>query len=260
VVTRFGRTNAGHQSRQPLYGGDARVGPMLGVPSLLKERGLEHRAFSQTSALISTCLTTRRAHLPAGFRAAAGGMRRRNRLPAFRAHGCPALRPEHAGAVGYLMRNAPTVGDALRDLQLHLHLNDRGAVLHLHHLDSQRVALVYTIFWHDTQATSLIYDAALRHSPQDDVRAVRASVEAAVRPVCHRPPEIMQPYRRFFGTNPHSMPSSPRSCSRPRGFDQPIPGADPVLRSILTRAIHQLEAASPTVSRSRCARALCPML
>jgi len=65
------------------------------------------------------------------------------------------------GAIGYLMRNSATVGEALRALLLHLYLHDRGAVPILINLDESYVLLGYSIYRHGTPGTAHLYDIAI---------------------------------------------------------------------------------------------------
>jgi AraC-like DNA-binding protein len=261
LATRSGRSSAGQQPGLVLHGGDARVGPILGLPTLLAERGLdpvrvfaeaglephllddpENRiSFQDFGRLLETC-------------AAATG------CPHFGLLAVERYDRNSLGAVGYLMRNCQTVGEALRNLQLHLHLNDRGAVLYLAQLDAHRVALVYTVFWHDAQATSMIYDAALgiTHGMMREICG--PSWKPLEVRFSHRRPEVTQPYRRFFGINPRFDAMRSAIVFASSWLDQTIPRADPVLRAILARTIHQMEASEPEVLAVQVRRALCPMV
>jgi len=159
-----------------------------------------------------------------------------------------------------LMRNSPTVGDALRCLQLHMHFNDRGAVLHPLRLDSQRVAFVYTIIWHDTPATSLIYDAALgiAHKTMRDLCG--PSWKPLALQFVHRRPEATQPYRKFFGVRPEFDAGRSAIVFASSWLDRPIPGADPKLRNVLARTIHGLEVDLRDSTTLQVRRALYPMV
>lgn len=256
-----GRRRVRSGLNHPERGGDARVGPILAVPSILAERGLDPvRVFA------SVGLDLGLLHDP------------ENRITfqdfgrlleaCADATGCPHFgllaveRYDHnsLGAVGYLTRNSPTVGEALRCLQLHLHLNDRGAVLFLLRLDADRVALCYSIFWHDTPASSMIYDAAL------------AIAHGALRELCgpswkplavqfaHRRPETTRPYREYFGARPEFGAERCAIVFKASWLDHRIAGADPVLHAILTRAIHQLEVSEPDGLAVQVRRALYPMV
>lgn len=65
------------------------------------------------------------------------------------------------GAVGSLMVNSATVGDALRALLMHLHLQDRGAVPILLTSPTGSALLGYSIYRAGLPATAHLYDAAI---------------------------------------------------------------------------------------------------
>jgi hypothetical protein len=104
-----------------------RVGAILAVPSLLAERGIDPARIFAAIGLDPHLLDdpeNRISFHDLGrlFAACAD------------ATGCPHFglmavdRYDHnsLGVIGYLMRNSPTVGETLRNVQLHLHLNDLG--------------------------------------------------------------------------------------------------------------------------------------
>jgi AraC-like DNA-binding protein len=184
------------------------------------------------------------------------------------ATGCPHFglmaveRYDHnsLGAVGHLMRNSPTVGVALRNLQLHLHLNDRGAVLYLLQLDSQRVALVYTIFSHDTPATPLIYNAALGIVYKVLCELCGPSWKPLAVQFAHRPPKAIQPYRKFFGVRPTFNAARSAILFESSWLSRPVPGSNPKLHDLLARSIHGPEVAVQDSVAVQVRRALYPMV
>jgi hypothetical protein len=76
---------------------------------------------------------------------------------------CAALTGcDHFGLlVGELMRHSATVGDALRVLLRHLHLQDRGAAPLLLAPDRFSVILGYSVLRHGVPGTNHILDAAI---------------------------------------------------------------------------------------------------
>lgn len=65
------------------------------------------------------------------------------------------------GALGHLLRNSPSVGDALRSLVLHLHIHDRGAAPVLLAPNPSKIILGYSVYRSETPAIPQIYDAAI---------------------------------------------------------------------------------------------------
>lgn len=256
-----GRTRGRIGRNRPALSGDARVGPVLAIPSLLAERGLDPVHVFATVGLDLRLMDdpeNRISFLDFGrlLEACAD------------ATGCPhfgliaAQRYNHdsLGAVGHLMRNSPTVGEALHSLQLHLHLNDRGAVLFLLHLDSDRVALCYTIFGHDTPATSLIYDAALAVAHRTLRELCGPSWKPLAVQLARRRPVITLPYQRFFRIRPEFDVQRSAIVFASSWLDHPIAGSDPELLDILEGAIDQLELREPDSITARVRRTLYPMV
>ena len=238
-----------------------RVGAIIAVPSLLAERGLDPvRVFAAVG--LDPCLLddpeNRISFQDLGRLLAACAD----------ATGCPHFGlmaverygPDSLGAVGHQMRNSPTVGEALRNVQLHLHLNDRGAALFLLHLDPERVALCYTIFWHDTDVTSLIYDAALAVAHKALCELCGPAWKPLTVQFAHRRPAAALPYKRFFGVRPEFDAQRCAIVFASSWLDHPVAGADPALRDSLERAVHQLEASEPDSLAAQVRRALYPMV
>ena len=238
-----------------------RVGAIIAVPSLLAERGLDPvRVFAAVG--LDPCLLddpeNRISFQDLGRLLAACAD----------ATGCPHFGlmaverygPNSLGAVGRQMRNSPTVGEALRNVQLHLHLNDRGAVLFLLHLDPERVALCYTIFSHDTDVTALIYDAALAVAHKALCELCGPAWKPLTVQLAHRRPAAALPYKRFFGVRPEFDAQRCAIVFASSWLDHPVAGADPALRDSLERAVHQLEASEPDSLAAQVRRALYPMV
>lgn len=182
--------------------GEVRIGPVAAVPDVLKKLGVtsslpfvragvprskfrnpENRvAFEALGHLLSECSTlTGCGH----FGLLVGE--------------CFEL--QGLGAIGHLMRNSSTVGEALRALLLHLYLHDRGAVPILINLEASHVLLGYSIYRHGTPGSAHLYDAAIAIG----YRALKEICGDTWKPLrvqfAHVRPEDPRPYRRVFGPN-----------------------------------------------------------
>jgi AraC-like DNA-binding protein len=148
------------------------------------------------------------------------------------------------GAIGHLMRNSATVGDALRALLLHLYLHDRGAVPILINMDASFVLLGYSIYRHGTPGTAHLYDAAIAIGYKVLKAICGASWKAAHVQFSHGRPKDARPYRRLFG--PHVRFDAEVSGIVFAGswLERTIPGADPRLREQVMSAIRQARASS----------------
>lgn len=148
------------------------------------------------------------------------------------------------GAIGYLMRHSNTVGDALRELLLHLYLHDRGAAPILIDLDASHVLLGYSIYHHGTPGSAQIYDAAIAIG----FKALREICGADWKPVrvqfSHIQPEDTRAYRRLFGPDIEFDADLSGVVFAASWLDHPIAGADPNLRELVVQAIKQTRANS----------------
>jgi AraC-like DNA-binding protein len=148
------------------------------------------------------------------------------------------------GAIGYLMRNSPTVGEALRALLLHLYLHDRGAVPILINLDASHVLLGYSIYRHGTPGAAHIYDVAIAIG----YRALKEICGATWKPLrvrfSHAPPKDARPYRRLFGPRVQFDAEVSGIVFAASWLGHAVAGADPNLRALVLQAIQQTQANS----------------
>jgi hypothetical protein len=145
----------------PVEDGRVRIAPLLGIPRLLMEMGVDPVPLIAEAVLDpalfddpENCLALREA----------------GHLLALTAEytACPhfgVLLGRHVGldslgAVGRLMGSSPDIGSALRNMILYLHRHDRGAIPFLSVSDN-RAMLAYVVYQADTPGTEVIYDLAL---------------------------------------------------------------------------------------------------
>ena len=148
------------------------------------------------------------------------------------------------GAIGHLMRNSATVGDALRALLLHLYLHDRGAVPILINVDASYVLLGYSIYRHGTPGTAHLYDVAIAIGYALLQAICGASWKAAHVQFSHGRPKDARPYRRLFGPSVRFNAEVSGIVFAESWLDRTVPGADPRLRQQVMSAITQASASS----------------
>ena len=104
----------------------------------------------------------------------------------------------HHGALGELMRTAPTVGDALRSFTVMQHLNsEMGAAFVLEEDDA--AALGYALYRTDLEHPDQIYDVAMGVAA-NILRGLCRLQWTAREVLLSRPvPEALAPYKQFFG-------------------------------------------------------------
>ena len=236
---------------------DLSVAPMLQLPALLAEFGVDWRNMLRRSGIDPALLADRTNRITLE---AAG----RLLVDCATTTGCPhfgLLLGQRAGASApgvpaALLDDAGTVGEAIEALSRHLHVHDRAAVLALLPMERGRVRLAYLIFHPGTPGTALIMDAVL------------AIMVESMRSLCGpawRPTEAWLPRRRPQRVGPY------RACLRATlRFDSPhsaiiFPAADlelrprrvqPELRRRVMQIIETMERARPDTTSERVVREL----
>jgi len=230
----------------PTAPGDVRIGPVAAIPQVLSDLGVApRRAFARAGVKLAAF---RDPESRISFEALGRLFAASEALTG--CHHVGLLVGERfalkdLGALGYLMRNSCTVGDAIRALLLNLHLHDRGAVPILLELESSSVLLGYSIYRHQTPATGQMYDAAIAIG----FRILREICGPTWRPLAvqfsHQRPDDVQPYRRLFGPNLKFDAEISGIAFASSWLAQPIAGADPVLHELISRTLTHGLASKP---------------
>lgn len=224
----------------------ARVGPILALPAVLRELGVEpRRAFSKArvqeglfghpdnvidyralGSLLTTCVDlTGCGHfgLLVGARTTIGGF----------------------GYIGELMRHSPTVGEALRVLLLHLYLHDRIAVPVLLRPEPGAVLLGYSTTTTGMEAVDQLYDGAIAIA----FRLLRELCGPPWKPsavqFAYRPRSGTEPYRRVFGAPVRFDAEVSGVVFSDAWLGHAVVGADPAERARISGIIEQFKAANP---------------
>ena len=239
---------------------DIRVGGILAVPSILSELGVRpelaftragvdpalfedpeaHIALDAVGRLLDICVTlTKTNH----FGLLVGERFDLNAL----------------GPLGYLMRNSPTIGDALRSLLLHLHLRDRGAAPVLMSLGPNDSILGYSVYRHDTPGLAQIYDTAIAIAYRILVELCGPSWKPKRVLFSYSPPGNAAPHRRLFGARVDFDAEVSGIVFASQWLQRLIEGADPVLYGTLVEAIQEAEANS-SISFAEQVKAVLPQM
>lgn len=221
--------------------GSVRMAPLLVVPALLREMGLDPVPVIAEAGLDPSLFADPDNTIPFTD----GG-----RLLALCASrtGCPhlgLLMGERQGLsvlgpLGHLARHAPDLGTALRDIILFLHVHDRGAVPALR-ISGDRALLGYTIYQSEVPGTLQIYDAAVAIIYRLLQELSGPGWEASEVRLCHPLPADIKPYRRIYRTRLRFGAECYGVVFETACLDRPVAGADPV---VYRRTLQQISALS----------------
>jgi AraC-like DNA-binding protein len=224
--------------------GALRMAPLLGLPRLLADRGLDGDAvirevgcdpalFGDPDNTIDFAAVGRLlVHTAAATGYPYPG------LELGRGAGLDAL-----GPLGQAIRLAPDVGTALRALILHFHLHNRSAVPSLRETKSEAM-FGYTIYCPDVPGTDHIYDAALAISLNAIAELAGKGWKATEVRLFRDPPTDPEPFRRHFRTRLRFAAAHAAIVFPAADLARPLAGADPSAYALALRQLSALEAAT----------------
>ena len=222
---------------------DVRLGPLLAVPTLLREAGidpvpllsacgLELSAFDDADARVPFAAATRLLH----DAARATGREDFGLIVGQRA-GADSL-----GLLSLLMQRAASVGAALHGLARHLSLQDRGAVVYLATNRPGMAALGYAVHDEATPGLGIVYDLALTVA-MGILRGLCGSQWSALEVrLPHARPKQPSLWRRHFGAPVVFDATAAQVCFDARWLEAPPPLADPAAQLALLREAQRSEA------------------
>jgi AraC-like DNA-binding protein len=208
--------------------GDIRVGPIGAIPGLLAEHGLDPARVLAAYGLRPDDFADPENRLPlADVGRLLGACAEQTGCPHFGLLVGQRFTLDALGVLGRLMRNAPTLRDALRMATLHVDLQDRAAVaLTLDHGDA-RAALGYSFFDSTTPAADQILDGTMAIYYRIFQQLCGAAWKPTLVHLSHRRPADIRPLRRFFGPALEFDTRISAVEFDARWLDHRIEGADP---------------------------------
>jgi AraC-like DNA-binding protein len=236
-----------HPSARPLPRPDprlatVRIGPILGVPEVLRELGhepatvlgelgIELALFDDAENVISY---VERARL-------LGHCAARTGCPHFGLLVGERGRLQGFGAVGLLAQHSTSVQDALQRLVRFLHLHVRGAAADLS-IDGDLAKLRYEIHLPDVEGVDQLGDGAVATM----FNILRSLCGPGWAPVdvrfAHRKPADERPYRRFFGVRPAFDAGEYAVLFDVSWLERSMPASDPELTRLLQDHVSTLAA------------------
>lgn len=207
--------------------GDVRIGPLSALPLILSEMGIDpHDVFAQAGIALRV-FDDPEQRVPLEV---LGGLL----ANCVTLTGCPhfgllvgeRFEMHNFGLFGQLLSHAATVGEAIRQLVLNLHIQDRGAAPILLFSEPGRVLLGYSVYRHGTPAADQVQDVAITVG----YRILKSLCGADWKPVsvqfAHNTPTNTVPYRRLFGCSVHFNADVSGIEFSTAWLHKPVPGAD----------------------------------
>ena len=242
------------RQKHPVHEGCLRVGPLVEVPQVLRELGVDPVEAISNAGLDMTLFDDPENMIP--FTAVGRLLKwcvARTQCPDFGLLIGQRSGPDCMGIVGCLAQHLPDVGSALRSLILHLHIHDRGATPLLS-VEQGVAMLSYLIYQQEVESSNQIYDGAMAIT----FNIMRALCGPAWLPTevlfSHRPPDDIRPYRRFFQAPLRFDMEQTALVFPAQWLDRAVTGADPLLRQQFEQRIAALENLDPRdlVGQLRC--------
>ncbi len=235
TLATFDRLTPQHPLHEPW---DQRVGELLGVPGLLRQLGADPAVVLADAGLAPNALDDPENRIPYG---AWGRLFERSvdatAYPQFGLTTGRMWHLEHLGALGEVMRNCATVGEALQILTVYQHMNSSGGLA----FAVKRAAVVdigYAIYYPGITGADQIYDAVLAAA----FNFLRALAGAAWTPsevfLPHGKPRDMALYRNLFKIVPHFDSEFCALRFPAYWLDRAIEGADPQRKRVALLRAH----------------------
>ena len=226
---------------------EVRVGPIQPLADLMREHGLKPEEILPGVGLPATILDDPENWI--SFADLSNLLQACSMLS-----GCPncglligtRFRVDSLGLLGQLMRNSPTLRDALRLAALHLNLQDRGAVSMTLDLGDKRTALGYALFDGTLAASEQILDGAIAMQFLLLRELCGPTWRPAVVQISHQRPVDFAALEAFFGSRLKFNSHVSANVFDSRWLDRPIIGADAGTYAALVAEVARHEAANAT--------------
>jgi AraC-like DNA-binding protein len=230
----------------PSRSGDVRIGPIVAIPALLRESGVRPEVtFARAGVDLRLFRDPdNRLSLEAVGRlldacVAGTGLRHFGLLVGQR------FDLKGFGPISELMSHSATLGNALRILVRHLHLQDRGGAPVLLSLDRSSAVFGYSIIRQGTTRTEQIYDAAIAIGYRILCELCGPSFKPLRVQFSHSRPDNAAPYVRLFRSDVVFDAGLSGIVFDSQWLSRPIEGADAGLRSRIEQSIREAEADGP---------------
>jgi len=228
------------QNRKNPTSSIVRVGPLMGMPAVLRELGIDPDPIFASAGLTSAQFEdpdTELLYAPGSQLlarcVAAAGCEHFGLLIGMRA-GASCL-----GLPGFLLSSAPDVGTGLRDLVDNLDLHDQGGVATLQ-ISGDVALLGYAIHQTSVEAAEYIYDVSMAQV----CNILRGLCGELWKPtevlLSRRPPQNLAIYRRFYRAPLHFNADRNAISFPTRWLEHKVPCANALLHRYLAQKVRDL--------------------
>jgi AraC-like DNA-binding protein len=226
--------------------GQARIGPLIALPRVLEELGVDPARVLRRAGVRSRLFDNpdNRIDYESLGRLLSACERLSDRSDIGLLAGA-RFSLDNFGALGELMRNSATVGDAMRMLLLHLHFYDRAAVPVMLRMEAAGVFLGYSLQHPAVPGVVQLQDAAISVAH----RMLRGLCGPAWKPqfvqFSHHRPANTASYRRVFGPGVRFEAGLSGLSFSAAWLEHPIAGADPARYRVLNRELLEAKNKGP---------------
>lgn len=137
------------------------------------------------------------------------------------------------------MLNAPTVGVALQELMLHMHLDDRGAVPVLLEPERSSMLLGYSIYKNNIPASAMLYDAAIAMAYRIIQQVCGTCWNPLLVQFSHSRPTDVHYYHHLFGSNVQFDAEVSGVAFTSSWLEHPIENSDAALHDAISISLRQ---------------------
>lgn len=241
--------------------GDVRIGPVIGLPSVLSDFGIDPLTAYQMAGLSPEAFSNADNRVPLLLL----GNLLKSCVQLTQCDHFGLLVGERFeltgfGHIGKLMSNSATVGNALRSLLHSLHLHDRGAAPILLSHEKDWVLLGYSIYRHDTPACAQIYDAAITIAFRILCELCGPEWQPLQVQFSHKRPDDIKPFRKLFRSRICFDADISGVVFDSAWMQQPIRDANPALHAHFSKEIRDADSRSFPSLKERVQRVLRQML
>ncbi len=212
-----------------------RLGPLMSIPSILREFGQEPKAILAEANLKLTQFADPDFEVP--YQSVGKLLARCVAITGCEHFGLlvgQRAAPSALGVAGFMLQSAPDVGTALRDFMQHLGLHDQGGVVALQTLG--RISLLgYAIHLPEVEAADQIYDLSIAIG----CNIMRSMCGESWNPtevlLTRPPPQDLAPFSRFFRAPLHFNAVQSALVFPTTWLNHRVRGADALLHQYLEK-------------------------